>query len=195
MRELEALRQLTTLFPLFLGLRLLPVGLWFVLVSMGFGQFPSALHGLLMVVAAAATWAIHRGYRERYGVVEPERLRFGRNWALLAGLTAAYLALAVGAARLGPRPLVIVLVVIVFATGALYALPRFLSGARLAAGFGVVAVSCAALVAALPRDPARLGEVGWMFSLALGLALSIAGWAEHRSLVRALSAADETGDA
>ena len=191
-----AVRKLTTLFPVFLGLRLVPAGLWFLSLALPLpGTVFHPLHVALLIAAVVGTWWIHRWYGERFGRVEAERQRFGRSWVLAGGVAAAYLALAGGTGRLDTRNLVLVLTLIVFAAGAGWALPRFLSGGRMAAGVALVAVLAAIILIAMPSEPAGLGAMGWLFSLALGLVFCLAGWAEHRSLTTALQSAMVTNDA
>lgn len=51
------------LFPTFLGLRLVPMGLWFLTVGMLAplpGRLSTSLYGALLALTAAAIWAIHR---------------------------------------------------------------------------------------------------------------------------------------
>lgn len=186
MTNLDTLRHVTRLFPIFLGLRLLPVGAWFLLVSLGgMDWFPGWPH-LALLAAVAAIWPIHRWYQERYGTVEPERLSFGRNWALLAGVVGGYLALGLGAAS-GMRPLMLALLLIVLATVALFALPRSFTGDRRTTAMFLAAAGLCGLLLLVPfRDPTRLGAVGRWFSLSIGLLLCLAGWIEHYSLARAV---------
>lgn len=187
MHDPASLRKLTTLFPVFLGLRLVPVGLWFASLALPLpGTVPHPLHLVLLIAAAAAVWWIHGWYRRGFGMVEADRQRFGRSWALAGGLAAAYLALAAGTGRLETHNLVLMLVVILFAAAAGWALPRFLDGLRLVGAIALVALAAATLLVALPSEPERLGAAGWLFSLALGLVLCAAGWAEHQALTAAL---------
>ena len=190
-----AVRKLTTLFPVFLGLRLVPAGVWFLSLALPLpGTIPHPLHWAVLIAAVVGVWWAHRWYGERFGRVEAARRRFGRSWVLAGGLAAAYLVLAGGTGRLETRSLVLVLALIVFAAGAGWALPRFLGGARLAVAVGLVAVLAAAILVAVPSEPAGLGAMGWLFSLALGLVLCIAGWVEHRSLTAAFETATVAED-
>ena len=197
MRQLDTLRDITYLFPVFLGLRLVPAGLWFLAVAIpGLGGFPSAFHLVLLLLAAAAVWWIDRWYRARYGIVQPAKLRLGRSWALMLGLAAAWLALRLGAAAVGLRPVVIILAVILFVTAVLFALPRAFPGGRLATAFLLIAAAlCAVLMIVLTRDPASLGATGAVFSLAVGLMLCLAGAIEHGLLARAFTRLGEKRDA
>lgn len=194
MQRPEPYRSLTTLFPMALGLRLLPVGAWFLAISLpGLGRFPSAAHLALGAVALLAILPIHRWYRTRYGFVQPDRLRLGRSWALLAGLAAAGLALGLGGNLLGLGPLVVILVLILLATVVAFALPRPFAGGRVATALLVIVAGlCAVFLVAWSRDPARLGSMGTLFSVSAGALLCLAGLAEHRLLARAFPAGGET---
>lgn len=191
MSDPHRLREITRIFPTFLGLRLLPAGFWFLLVPIpALGLFASPAHLALMVVAAAATWPIHLWYRRRYGRVEPERLRLGRGWALLTGLVAAYLALAMGAAAFGHHRLVLLLVVVLFLTAAALARPRPLAGgSRPALAFWGVAGLAALLLLWVTREPRQLAAAGDLFSLGVGVLLVLGGLIEHASLRRAFAGA------
>jgi hypothetical protein len=193
---LDRYREVTHLFPVFLGLRLLPVGLWFLIAALpGVGGFGSSLHKLLLVVAIAAVWWTHRWYRERYGVVEPRKLSLGRSWVLLFGWLAAVVAMSFGGALLGLRPLVLLVVLILLATAALWSLPRlFGPGAPLLTAFIALAAVAGVLMLGATRDPADLGAGGGLFKISVGVLLCLAGVLEHRSLVDAFEGAGELAD-
>ena len=194
MRHQDTLRSVTHLFPGALGLRLLPVGLWFLAISIpGLRPFPGPLHLVLGLLAALSIWPIHRWYRARYGFVQPERLRFGRNWAILLGLVVAGGALGLGAALPGVGTLVLTLVLVLFGTAVAFALPQPFPGGRLAAVLLLlVAGLCAVLLITLTRDPAPLGSMGGLFSRSVGALLCLAGVIEHRLLTRALDKLGES---
>lgn len=191
MRELEAYRDVTRAFPHFLGLRMVPVGVWFLLVpALGpFDARPALVAPLL--AAVAASWGIGRWYRRRFGSVETGQASLGRNWPILLGLVAASLALAAAsfARVLGPAMLVAVLVLILFATVVLVGWPRRFDRRSLAAVAvtGVVAIAGAVLLAVASHDPGRIGSTGDLFSVVVGSILCCSGLLEHRSLVRALA--------
>ncbi len=182
------IRRVTTLFPVFLGLRLVPTGLWFLAVPLPvLGSFASWGHRLSLVAAIAVTWAVDRWYRRRYGTVEPEKLSFGRNWALLAGLLAVPAALAFGTRAFGLGPAVVFAVLALFASAIAFSLPRALARGPFAAVlFLVAAASGAALLVVVGRGPESFGSLGAAFSLATGALLVLAGAIEHRLLRRAL---------
>lgn len=182
------LRKVTHLFPTFLGLRLVPLGLWFVAAPLGlFGPFTEWNQAVPVAVAVAATWAIHRWYASRYGTVEPVKLRFGRNWALLLGVLAGYAALALFPRTLALEPLVLVVVLVVFAAAIAFMLPRALAGGRGAvAVFLAVAALAAVLMLALTRGAAGVGSLGASLSMLTGVLLVLAGGIEHWLLVRAM---------
>ena len=199
MKRAEDLRRVTHLFPTFLGLRLVPVGLWFVVFVLAerlTGPVPTALHVVLAALAAAAIWPIHRWYRRELGVVEPERLGMGRNRVILLGLALAVLAFGLGAQRLGGTTAqVVLLVVILFATAVLYAQPRAFGG-----GLTGIALIIAAAVLGIPpllaagRDPASFNNLGALFALTVGVTLCAAGVLEHHLLKRQLGRLAESGD-
>lgn len=184
----ETLRRVTSLFPVFLGLRLLPVGLWFIALAMPlFDPLQRWGDRVLLVVAIVATWAIDRWYRRRYGTVEPKKLRFGRNWALLLGVVAAWVALAVGPRATNLEPVVVLVVLLLFATAIAFALPRAPSGGPWPAGiFLLVAALGGALLVAMPREAAAFGSLGARFSLITGILLVLAGGIEHHLLRRVM---------
>lgn len=182
-------RRITHLFPSFLGLRLVPVGLFFVIVGIAsplVGIVPTAALVALLAIAVAAVYPIHRWYRREFGVVEPERLALGRNWAILAGLLIAVLAMGVGAQRLGGTSAqVLLLVVVFFLTAALFALPRaFGGGGKALAALVAIVVLGVALLLAAGSDPVRFNHLGALFSLVVGVTLCTAGVIEHRLLAR-----------
>lgn len=198
MSEPRELRHVTRLFPSFLGLRLLPVGGFFLgvgLASMLPGELPSSVQAVLLVVSVAAIWLIHRWYRREYGRVEPERLGLGRNWTILAGLAVAAVAMAIGAQKFGGEGRQVVLLVMVFlVTAVLYGLPRAFGGGGLAmAVVAAIAVLGAAVILAVGRDPLGFSRLGTLFSVIVGIALAVAGWLEHRLLRRTFDRL-ESGD-
>lgn len=191
MSEPREFRHVTRLFPSFLGLRLLPVGAFFLAVGLASplpGELPTPLQAVLLVIALAAIWPIHRWYRREYGTVEPERLGLGRNWVILAGLAVATVAMALGAQRFGGESRqVVLLVAVLLVTAVLYALPRAFGGGGLAvAVVAAIALLGAAVMLAVGRDPLGFNRLGTLFSLIVGIALSLAGWLEHRLLRRTL---------
>ncbi len=190
------IRRVTTLFPVFLGLRLVPTGLWFLAVPLPvLGPFASWGHRLLLVAAIGATWALDRWYRRRYGSVEPERLSFGRNWAFLAGLVAVAAALAFGSRAFGLGPTVVFAVLALFASAIAFSLPRALARGPLAAGLFLAAAALgAALLVAVGRGPETFGSLGAAFSLAVGALLVLAGAIEHGLLRRALGGRVEAAE-
>ncbi len=190
MSRAQDLRHLTQLFPTFLGLRLVPVGLWFLAVAL-VSPLPGLHEGLLgalAALAAGAIWWVHLWYRREFGVVEPRRLGMGRSWALLLGLGVAVAAFGLGASRLGgTASLVLVLVLVLFVTAVLFALPRVFGGGLkvIALLAGVVLLGAVVLLAA-GRDPVRFNHLGALFSLSVGAILIAAGAIEHRLMTRAL---------
>lgn len=191
MKQPTEIARITHVFPNFLGLRLVPVGLWFLVVGAAspvVGRVPTVLQAVLAIVAVAAIVPVHRWYRGRFGVVEPERARLGRNWTVLAGLVVAAAIFAVGTGALGgTSSQVLLLVLVFFLVTVLFAVPRTLAGSRLdsaiVAGVGVLG---AALLLRVGLDLERFNYLGALFSILVGLILCITGWIEHRSLVRTL---------
>lgn len=199
MTRTEDLRHVTHIFPTFLGLRLIPVGLLFLIVGVAaplVGRIASGPRALLAVLAVAAIWPIHRWYRREFGTVEPERLGLGRSWMILAGLVAALLVFGLGASRVGDDfRLVLLLVLILFATVVLYALPRAFGSGRLLPGAVIaVAVGVGALFVFLARDPARFASIGSLFSATVGVLLCLAGWIEHVQMTRAMERLGKSED-
>lgn len=115
---------------------------------------------------------------------------------ILLGLAAPLVAMAVGARRLGGRePLVLILVLVFFATAVMFALPRSFGRGRAAlAGLGAMAVLGAVLLVVVASDPARFNSLGMLFSLSVGASLCVAGVIEHRSLSRAMERLGAPGD-
>lgn len=189
----DVLRKVTHLFPIFLGLRLVPLGLWFIAAPLGlFGPMTEWNQGVPVTVAVVATWAIHRWYASHYGTVEPVKLRFGRNWALLIGVLAGYAALALTPRALDLEPLVLIVALVLLATAIAFMLPRALAGGhRAVAVFLVVAVAGAVLVLATSRSADGLGSLGTALSAVTGVLLVLAGGIEHWLLVRAMSPSAE----
>lgn len=191
MNRARDVRHVTHIFPTFLGLRLIPVGLWFLVVGLASsvgGRLPTGVLAVLVVLATASIWPIHLWYRREFGVVEPERLGLGRNWMILLGLGLAVLALSLGAQKLGgTATLVLLLVLVFFATAVLFALPRAFGGGTMAiALLSAVVVLGAALLLLIGRDPARFNYLGALFSLVVGVILCAAGVVEHLLMKRAL---------
>jgi hypothetical protein len=191
LRALESCRATTRAFPTLLGLRVVPIGAWFLLVP-ALGPFRLTTLVTPLVVALVATWWTDRWYRRTFGSVEPERARLGRSRRILYGVLAAQVAMAAGSAALlpGPATLVGTLVVILFATVVLFGWPAsFGSESNLESGaLGIVAVVSGAILVSASHDPERIGTTGDLFSLLAGAILCLAGIIEHRSLSRAFSA-------
>ncbi len=181
-------RKFTQLFPAFRGLRLLPLGLWFVAAPLGvFGPLTERNQALPVVVAVASTWAIHRWYARHYGTVEPVNLRFGRNWALLLGVLVGYAALAAARRALDLEPLVLVVALVLFATAIAFVLPRVVaSGWWAVAAFLALAAVGAVLLLAVTRGADGVGSLGVSFSVILGVLLILAGAIEHWLLRRTM---------
>ncbi len=192
------LRHITQIFPTFLGLRLVPAGAFFLIVggaSPLVGPVPTAAQAVLAVLAVAAIWWIHLWYRREFGVVEPARLGWSRSWMFLLGLGVAVLAMSLGARSFGGTTTLVLLVVLtLFATAVLYALPRTLGGGTMAVALVAAVVLLGAIVImAMGSDPLRFNYLGAFFSLAIGVVLCAAGVAEHLSMKQALHGAG-TGD-
>lgn len=195
----EQARRVTRVFPAFLGLRLVPVGLFFLSIGVASpfpGETPTWVQAILFLAAAAAIWPIHGWYRREFGAVEPERLRLGRNWMILAGLVVAVLAMSAGAHRLGGISIQVLLVVVTFfLTAVLFALPRAFAGssAELTLLAAMVVLGVAILLFA-GRDPVSFNYLGALFSGAVGMMLCTAGVIEHRRLIRTLGRPGTAGD-
>ena len=200
MKSPEELERLTRRFPSVLGLRLLPFGIWFLILGLGM-RFTTGLsagwpppltadswlaYAVLLPVVVWFTWVIHRRYRLRYGAVEPGRLRFGRGWVLGGGALAAYLLNRTYGLE-DPELLLVTTVPVLFVTAVLMVLPISLRGgmARLRLPFLLVALAAGGWLFWLVADGGRIGSVGVVFSLLLGALLTAAGAVEHRALVRA----------
>jgi hypothetical protein len=185
MPEPDTCRRVTRLVPSVLGLRVVPIGLWF-LAAPALGPFHGSLSQMAPLgIAVAVVWGIHRWYGARYGRVEAWTVRLERQRALLPGLGAAMLALAAGSAALEPRELILLLVLVLFATAVGLVWPRRVSRAL----FPIAAVASAAVAGATALllwglDPTRLGSLGDLFSLSVGAVLCLAGVVEHLALAR-----------
>lgn len=184
----SALRTVTQLFPVFMGLRLLPFGLWFAIAPLGVvGPMTEWNQAVPVAVAVVATWAIHVWYASHYGRVEPRKLRFGRNWALLLAVVVGYTALALTPRTLDIRPVVLLVVLVVFATAIAIMLPRALTrGYGAIAAFLVLAAAGAVILLVLTRGDAGISSLGVSLSLITGVLLILAGAIEHWLLLRAL---------
>lgn len=191
MNRADDLRRVTHLFPTFLGLRLVPFGLWFLAIGLTsplVNRISNAVHLVVVALVIAAIWRIHRWYRREYGTVEPERLGLGRNWPILGGWVAALVVFGLGAAQIGDDfRLVLLLVLVLFATVVLFALPRAFGPDRLlTAVVPAVALVAGAGFVYLALDPARFASIGSLFSSTLGILFCLAGWIEHRQMTRAM---------
>lgn len=184
--------RLTRIFPAVLGLRLLPAGLWFLTAAAsGAGVAPRGLHFWLLPPALLATWVVHRLYRRRFGSVERERLPLGRSWAILGFLLAAYATLRLVSAETDPLLLLQILVVLLFVTAVLLFVPTLGQGLAVAAGFLGLAMFLALPLLLFVTGSDEPGCGGAIFSLCLGMVLTVAGIVDHVLLVRSL---ERTGD-
>ena len=184
-------RRVTHLFPTFLGLRLLPVSLFFLIVGIApplVGPLSTPVQAVLIIAAVGAIWPIHRWYRREYGVVEPARLALGRNWMILGGITVAFVAMGLGAHRLGGvETQVLLLVLVFFVTAVLFALPRVFGGGSMAITvLAAIVILGIALLLAAGRNPGWFNYLGSLFSFSVGLMLCAAGVLEHHLLTDAL---------
>jgi len=179
--------RLTRLFPTFLGLRLLPFGLWFLLAAAsGAGLVRAGLHLWALPLVLVATWLIHRRYRQHFGVVEREHIPLGRNWAILACLLVAYLALRFVAVDTDPLLLLQILVLLLFLTAVLLFLPTLGQGLAVAAVFVGAALFLALPLLLFVTGGEQPGYGGAAFSLCLGFVLAVAGILDHFLLSRSL---------
>jgi hypothetical protein len=189
--SLARCRDVTRDLPSFLGLRLLPVGVWF-LVAPALGRFEAsrAHYGLAIAAAVAIVW-IDRLYRRRFGTVVTDRVRLGRARGLVAGAAVAYLALFAASSLPGTEALVGALVAIVFGTAAVVVRPLAFGAPRRrleAVALGVAFGGAAAVAAA--GSPLAHRGAGVLLCLAMGVLLCLAGVAEHLALRAALPATE-----
>ncbi len=212
-KDINAARRLGSLADRFhhvFGLRLLPSGLWFLVLALSLprpvldltpqsstsnsmispvhqsGVIPLWVSLAVMPLVLYATWAIHRVYARRLGSVTLTSSNAPRSWALVVVLLVTLAAIQ-GSSMLQLGPLAI-------ASGAMAAgaVAMFASPFWNRAGIGIVALlsggAVAAVVETLPSD-VLIRHGGQLAAAAAGTWLIVAGIIDHRVLLRELMSA------
>ncbi len=193
--RLEQQREITRGFPTFLGLRLLPAGVWFVIVALMAplsGELPTLPLAVLAAAMVGAIWWIHSWYGRELGTVQPPRLELSRSRAFLVAIGVAAVAMWLSSSTLDAQgTLVLFLTLLLLVSAASFALPRVAGGGggAIAIVIAIVALGVAAILF-VARDPETLGSVGMLFSLTVGLMVSVAGLLEHRHMMAVLRSAE-----
>ena len=202
MQDLKRVRFVTENYHNLQGLKMVPLGLWFVAAGAGdAGWWPwffktgrPVSHLLGLGLAWFLSWLIGRYYKYNYGQVQPspQTQRKGRL-VTIVGLPALLIALAVDWSMKLPVSLVALLITAYFLTAYLCSSGRFRKHyvviALLFAGLGLMP-----LLLRVPLSDRIWGPGGVMFTLLLGLGLIAGGILDHLLLVRTLKPLPEASD-